>query len=208
VWRKLILRKRVYKCERNDQYTASGFLKTHDISYVPIPEICRRSTIPVIWTNDFNNDSFVRQIFNIQPDIIVFTGGGLIRKQLLDIAPLGVLNAHSGILPEYRGMDVPEWAILQGDLQGLGVTIHIMDAGIDTGPILSTHPLRLKPGDDIKRLRDRIDYLLSEAMIETTCDYLAERISPRPQRVEDGRQYFVMDPLLIELTATKLSRTS
>ncbi len=46
---------------------------------------------------------------------------------------IGVLNAHGGILPEYRGMNVMEWSLLQGDQ--IGVTVHFIDSKIDTGQI-------------------------------------------------------------------------
>jgi ABC-type phosphate/phosphonate transport system permease subunit len=78
-------------------------------------------------------------------------------------------------------------------------------AGVDTGPILSSHPVALEPGDNYKAIQDRIDYTQIEAMVETATAYLAGTIEPQPQRIEDGKQYFVMDPYLQAYARKKLA---
>jgi methionyl-tRNA formyltransferase len=78
-----------------------------------------------------------------------------LRKQLLEVPRLGVLNAHLGLLPEIRGMSSPEWSLLQHI--PVGVTIHFMDTGIDTGPILQRYEFPHAPQcESLSDLRNRL----------------------------------------------------
>jgi folate-dependent phosphoribosylglycinamide formyltransferase PurN len=94
---------------------------------------------PVVTCRDQNSPASISRLKRWDPDLIVFTGGSILRKQLLDVPRLGVLNIHLGLLPEIRGMSSPEWSLL--NQVPVGITIHYMDAGIDTGPILQRYEL-------------------------------------------------------------------
>jgi methionyl-tRNA formyltransferase len=157
----------------------------------------RRWEIPIITTaghNHLRTESYLR---SLQPDLIVFTGGGLVRSNILELAPLGVLNCHSGILPRYRGMDVVEWALLErAGLGSVGLTTHIMDSGVDTGPILLQHVEPLQPGDSIERIRRRLEARMVTLMIESVRGLQEGTLKPTPQLAAQGRQYFVMHPRL------------
>ena len=89
---------------------------------------------PVTVVNDQNALDSIAQLKNWSPDLIIFTGGNILRTPVLDLPRLGVINVHLGLLPEIRGMSAPEWSLLSHVL--VGVTVHYMDAGIDTGPVL------------------------------------------------------------------------
>ena len=84
--------------------------------------------------NDQNAPDSIARLKEWSPDLIIFTGGNILRKPLLEVPRLGVLNVHLGLLPEARGMSSPEWSLL--NRVPVGVTIHYVDAGIDTGPLL------------------------------------------------------------------------
>ena len=89
---------------------------------------------PVAVCNDQNAPDSIARLREWSPDLIIFAGGNILRKQLLEVPRLGVLNVHLGLLPEIRGMSSPEWSLL--NQIPVGITIHYVDAGIDTGPIL------------------------------------------------------------------------
>jgi len=84
-----------------------------------------------------NSQQALQDFQNFAPDLIISIRFGQIFKSLLiNLAKLGVLNLHSGILPNYRGVLASFWAILNGEKK-LGTTLHFVpDAGIDTGDIL------------------------------------------------------------------------
>jgi methionyl-tRNA formyltransferase len=79
----------------------------------------------------------------------------LLRRPLIDAFRLGVLNAHMGLLPAHRGVNVAEWAALEGAT--IGCTVHWIDTGIDTGPILATQEIDTAGCRSIEALRDTVD---------------------------------------------------
>ena len=135
-YRKLVVGESVY--EGSDQ-TILSMAKRVQLPGRDVYDLCRGAKVPVVTVKDHNDPSSCTAIRNASPDLIVFTGGGLIRKELLSLPRLGVLNCHMGPLPEYRGMDVVEWPLLEQsrDVARLGITVHYMDKGVDTGAILT-----------------------------------------------------------------------
>ena len=80
----------------------------------------------------------------LAPDLLVLVGADIVPRPLLEIPRLGSLNPHYGLLPRYRGMNVTEWSIYHDD--PVGVTVHAVDPGIDTGPIHLRRTIAVKPG--------------------------------------------------------------
>lgn len=72
----------------------------------------------------------------LKPDIIIVNGTRILSAQLLNSTPAIFLNMHAGITPSYRGVHGGYWALVQGDRERCGVTVHVVDAGIDTGQVL------------------------------------------------------------------------
>lgn len=101
-------------------------------AYRLIPLI-HRHKINYVYVRGMNTIGCIQMLKQLQPDVII-TNAGKVGKSVLGIPKIGVLNAHNGLLPEYRGNDAIGWSILNGDK--VGVTVHLMDEGYDTGPIL------------------------------------------------------------------------
>jgi len=205
VWRKLLLRERAYSTQHFE--TLSGLMSRESISQRSLYDFNSQFGIPVISCWTLNDIAVVDALEELKPDLIVFTGGGLIRGQVLARAGKGILNCHTGILPEYRGMDVVEWALLEARPDLVGVTVHCMDARVDTGDILRTRRVEAGQYASIRQLRDRLDAIMCEELVATCCDFLDDHLIRKPQRPEDGRQYFVMHPRLIRLAEEKFQVT-
>jgi len=203
IWNKLLWRNQIY--ESSGKETMPQFLKENDIPLERVSAVCKREGIPMRCCSNFNQVDFVDWVRASHADAVVFTGGGLVRQPLLDVTPKGIINCHMGILPGYRGMDLPEWAILNGKFEQVGCTVHIMNAGVDTGPILRRYPVALQHGENIRQLRDRIEYLMCSAMTRTVVDYLEGHIEAKPQAVVDGKQFFMMTPTLINVVEARLA---
>jgi methionyl-tRNA formyltransferase len=141
---------------------------------------------------DHNAASALRQLRKWRPHLIVFSGGNILRPPLLQAPTLGVLNVHLGMLPAVRGMSAPEWSLLLH--QPLGVTIHFMDAGVDTGPILAQFPLpaeRYCPS--LGDLRHRLIAFGVEKLAEVVSQLHRGAIAARPQSdISPDRQFFVI----------------
>jgi len=170
-----------------------------------LKDVCANHLIPYHTVKDHNDIQSLIVLDKIRPDVIAFTGGGLIRKDVLSIPTIGVLNCHSGMLPHYRGMDVVEWALAEEQFDQVGQTLHLMDSGVDTGPILLQRRLELRPGDTIASIRTRLEARMPLLMLEGLRGLRDGTLKPQPQRPEDGRQYFVMHPRLRARVERKLA---
>ena len=93
------------------------------------------------------------------PDVIVVAAYGLILPQpVLDLPPFGCINAHGSLLPRHRGAAPIAAAILAGDPEA-GITIMKMDAGVDTGPVLSKASIPIEPDDTTGTLTAKLSQL-------------------------------------------------
>jgi len=203
IWKKLILQEKAY--ETTDIETIVSYRQERNIGYKNVDQFCKQWSVPSVYCDTLNDARVIDQLDHDQPDLVVFTGGGLIRKDVLQRSGRGVVNCHMGILPRYRGMDVVEWPILEGEHDQVGATVHFMDTGVDTGDILSIHKIEIRPGETVARLRARFEPAMCEAIVNTTVDFLAGELQRQPQRADDGKQYFVMHPTLDRITQQKLA---
>ena len=96
--------------------------------------------------NSINDPETIARIKQLAPDVIIsIRYGGILKEQCINIPKKGVLNLHSGILPQYRGVMATFWAMLHGDKK-IGTTLHTIDDGtIDTGKIIKISTLEVQP---------------------------------------------------------------
>jgi methionyl-tRNA formyltransferase len=117
---------------------------------------------------------------------------------------VGVLNAHPGLLPDYRGVDVIPWALHNGD--PLGVSVHHVDAGIDTGDIVAQRRFDVRPGDDLASLRRRATLLGSQLMADAVRRLIdTGQLQAVAQPRDRGRTYTRMSPQLRRQVEAKLA---
>lgn len=108
--------------------------------------------------------------------------GQIFPRAFLDLFPLGALNVHASLLPRHRGAAPINRAILSGD-EVTGVSIMLLDAGMDTGPVLSRQETRIEAEDSFGSVHDRLSQMGAELLLETLHDWVAGRIVPQPQDV-------------------------
>jgi hypothetical protein len=102
---------------------------------------------PDAWVplTDLRADGGARTLLDFRPDVVVSARFSLIFPQrVIDAVPRGIVNVHPGMLPGYRGLFAPFWQIRNGEPE-LGCTVHIVDRGIDTGPILGVARVPFDP---------------------------------------------------------------
>lgn len=83
-----------------------------------------------------NDATVISLLQQWQPDLIIVNGTRIISKNVLNAVPCRFINTHAGITPKYRGVHGTYWALANNDVANSGVTVHLVDAGIDTGSIL------------------------------------------------------------------------
>ncbi len=84
-----------------------------------------------------NSSACIAALQELQPDVVVVNGTRIIAKRVLTSIPCPFINTHAGITPRYRGVHGGYWALANDDAAHCGVSVHLVDAGIDTGGIIS-----------------------------------------------------------------------
>ena len=160
---------------------------------------CQARGIVFAVVDDINGAAALQRLKEATPLIAIHAGAGIVRSQLLALLPMGVINAHMGILPHYRGMNASEWAMFNGD--PVGCTVHMIDAGIDTGGIICARLVDTTGITDVATLRKKVDdaqiAMLGEVLQITMTTGALPPV--RPQKQEEGIQYFRMHPDLARL---------
>lgn len=137
--------------------------------------------IPVLQPKRARDEAFIAQIRELAPDLsVVVAYGQILPQTLLDIPKHGSLNVHTSLLPKHRGAAPIQWAILSGDAE-TGVSIMKMDAGLDTGPILSERRTPISQSDNSQTLHDRLAQIGAELLVETIPAWVSGCITPRAQ---------------------------
>lgn len=124
-----------------------------------------------------NAPECLQAIEKIRPGVVLLAGCRLLSKQTLAKMPCSVLNYHAGIAPKYRGMNGGYWALASGDKQNFGTTVHLVDAGVDTGGVLRQARGRPQPGDTISSYALRQASFSREVCVEAVRDALAGKLA-------------------------------
>jgi methionyl-tRNA formyltransferase len=150
----------------------------------PVKSLALKLNLPVLQPARARDEQFIAELRGLKPDLIVVAAYGHILPQtILDLPEFGCLNVHTSLLPKYRGAAPIQWAIAGGETE-TGVTVMKMDAGLDTGPIISQWRTPILPEDNSSTLHDRLARLGAELLIETIPDFVAGKIQPKPQPAE------------------------
>jgi methionyl-tRNA formyltransferase len=137
--------------------------------------------LPVIQPQKLRDPQAIETLRQWAPEfIIVAAYGQILRQEVLDLPFFGCINVHASLLPRWRGAAPIQAAILAGD-SDTGVTIMKMDAGLDSGPILSQRSIPISQEDTAGSLDEKLAQLGAELLIETLPDYLSGSITPRKQ---------------------------
>jgi methionyl-tRNA formyltransferase len=147
----------------------------------PVKSLALKLNLPVLQPERARDEQFIAGLRALQPDLIVVVAYGQILPQtILDLPKFGCLNVHTSLLPKFRGAAPIQWAIATGENE-TGVTVMKMDAGLDTGPVVSQRRTPISPEDDSSTLHDRLAQLGAELLAHTIPDYVARKIQPQPQ---------------------------
>lgn len=147
----------------------------------PVKTMAQELGLPVIQPEKLSQAEAVGQLRSWSPDTIVVAAfGQILRAEVLDLPTYGCINVHASLLPRWRGAAPIQATILHGDVE-TGVTIMLMDAGVDTGPILSQRSIPILPDDTAGELGLRLSELGADLLIETLPDFLSGKINPQPQ---------------------------
>ena len=144
--------------------------------------------LPVLQPPRVNAPEFLETLRGLEPTVLVVAAfGAILKRPLLTLAPLGSVNVHASLLPAYRGVAPVQWSLIHGQ-RTTGVTIMLMDEGVDTGPILSQRVVEILPLETAGEVLKRLAVVGAEALVETLDGLEKGTVRPVPQP-ESGASY-------------------
>jgi len=155
--------------------------RNRQIQASPIKLMALEAGIPVFQPEKLRRAEAIEELKQWKPDAYVVAAFGQILPQaVLDIPPFGSINVHASLLPRWRGAAPIQAAIRAGDAES-GVTIMKMDAGLDTGPILTQRAIPLAPNETGQSLHDKLSIVGAELLMNTLPGYFSGEIRPQAQ---------------------------
>ena len=147
----------------------------------PVKQFAQSHRIPIFQPERMRHGEAVERLRSWQADLyVVVAFGQILPQSVLDLPAFGTINVHASLLPRWRGAAPIQAAIRHGDSES-GVTIMLLDAGLDTGPILSQHAVKLAADETGQSLHDKLSELGAALLIESLPGYLAGEIAPQIQ---------------------------
>ena len=133
----------------------------------PVKQFSQKLNLEFIQPNSIKNDSVIKILKSIAPDIFVVVAfGQILPKEVLDIPKFGSINVHASILPKYRGASPIQQAIINGE-KNTGVTTMFMDEGLDTGDILLQKKIKIEKNYTTELLFQKLSKIGGNLLIET-----------------------------------------
>jgi len=147
----------------------------------PVKLLAVEHGIEVLQPEKASDQQFCDLIKETEPDlIIVIAFGQILKRSLLIIPKLGVINIHASLLPKFRGAAPIQWAIINNELK-TGLTVMRMDEGLDTGPILFQEDVSILRDETAGQLHDRLALKAGDFIIKFLNQMTEKPIKERPQ---------------------------
>lgn len=162
--------------------------RKHIVTPPPVKTLIaeRSANIPVFQPEKLDAE-FQAKLASLHPDLfVVFAYNKILRKEVLDMPRLGTIGVHPSFLPKYRGPSPFQTALLMGDAE-TGVTLYLLDVGVDSGPILArSKPVAITSADTFDSLGEKLTDAGGIMLLETLPLLYDGKIKPVPQNDADA----------------------
>ena len=136
---------------------------------------------PLFQPSSLKGSAAIQQFIDLSPDLVVVAAYGLlIPPPMLSVPKHGFINIHPSLLPRYRGPSPVPSAILDG-AEETGVSLMLLDQGLDTGPVLAQEATKILPGEKADALILRLFHAGARLLAESAPLWINSRLSPKPQ---------------------------
>ncbi len=147
----------------------------------PVKELAESLNLPVFQPERVKKPEAIEEIRKTGPDAFVVAAfGQILPRALLDIPRFGSFNVHASLLPAYRGAAPINRAIINGE-ERTGITIMLMDEGMDTGAILTSGEEPILPDDTAGALTERLGLMGAGLIVKALAEFEGGRLKPVPQ---------------------------
>jgi methionyl-tRNA formyltransferase len=151
------------------------------VAFSPVKQLALSHGLEMVQPDNMRVAGTVEKLASFAPDLIVVAAfGHILPQEVLALPRSGCINVHPSLLPRYRGASPVATAILKGD-EITGVTIMLLDIGMDTGPILSLKEVPISADDTTGSLTAKLAEVGAQLLIETLPLWVDGRIKPQPQ---------------------------
>ena len=159
----------------------------NQVAMSPVKQYAQEQRLPVLQPASLRKDpAAVESLAALAPDLLVVAAYGLILPSaVLSLPTFGSINVHASLLPVYRGASPITASILDGR-EETGVTIMLMDEGMDTGPSLRQQSESIQADDTTQSLSRRLALLGASLLVETLPHWLAGELVATPQSALPG----------------------
>lgn len=137
------------------------------------------ATIPIETVGSLNDPASVARIVELKPSVVLTISCRILSKATLDAIPCPVINLHSGVNPAYRGQMGGYWSLASNDPENFGATVHLVDAGVDTGGILEVIRTTPSRADSMWTYPTLLTAISADAMERAARDAIDGRLAPR-----------------------------
>lgn len=148
----------------------------------PVKELALELGLPLLQPQRLKDQAVIDWVASLKPDLLVLAYvTQFVPKAMIDLATYGGINFHPSLLPKYRGGSAMNWAIINGETE-TGITIHQIDEGVDSGPIILQEKVPIDPDDSVKTLYFGKIYPLGVKMVAEAVRLIREgKAQPIPQ---------------------------
>ncbi len=154
---------------------------------------CDASPAPAhlrIDVDNLNGADALAKIRALKPKAVFVASTGMLRKPLLEACACPVVNYHSGVNPAYRGINGGYFALANGEPEHFGVTLHLVDLGVDTGPILATNRIPVAANDNMQTYMTLMAAKSQDLVVDTMERVLNGDVKPLPPSTLPSNQYY------------------
>lgn len=150
-------------------------------SSAPVKRIAEKHGLSVFQPMSLRDETEIERLAALSPDaIVVVAYGQILPQEILEIPRFGCLNIHPSLLPKYRGAAPVAAAILSGD-EETGVSVMLMDSGMDTGPVLSQQKVLIEPRDTTESLEEKLANVGADLLMKTLPEWIEQKLVPERQ---------------------------
>jgi methionyl-tRNA formyltransferase len=150
------------------------------VSESAIKKFALQKDIPVLQPVNLKSDDFLNQLKELKPDLQIIIAFRMLPEKVWSLPPLGTFNLHASLLPQFRGAAPINRAIMSGEMI-TGVTTFFLQHQIDTGDILFSEEVEIKPDETAGELHDRLAKIGADLVMKTVNAIDEGKINPQPQ---------------------------
>ena len=152
----------------------------------PVKRMAEKYKLPLYQPTALEHPRFRDWLRGLKPELIIVVAyGQILPPDILHFPPRGCLNAHASLLPRYRGAAPIEWALIKGEKR-TGVTIILMNEGMDEGDMILQESMDIGPDDTAGILAERLASLSAKLFLGSLEKIREGKIEPTPQASEEA----------------------